>query len=82
MLTRLKIVVLDNVTIITFDTDYLDHTKFSPPHSGIIVLRFFPGGNANLIITTAVLNAATKLKDSDISNHAYILTPDTLEEFL
>ncbi len=31
-----------DMTIITFDTDFLNQAAFPPPHAGIIVLRSFP----------------------------------------
>ena len=30
------------MTIITFDTDYLNQTAFLAPHAGVLVLRSFP----------------------------------------
>ena len=68
------------MTIITFDTDYLDNTKFPPPHSGILVLRSFPRGNVNSMVAAAVLNAVNRLKDVDITDHVYVLRPDGLEK--
>jgi predicted nuclease of predicted toxin-antitoxin system len=31
-----------HMTIITFDTDYLNQAAFPPPHAGMIILRSFP----------------------------------------
>ena len=31
-----------HMTILTFDTDYLNQAAFPPPHAGMIVLRSFP----------------------------------------
>ncbi len=69
-----------NMTIITFDTDYLNKIAFSPPHAGILVLRSFPRNTAVNDIAFAVLRAVGLLADTDKSNSVYILTPEGLEE--
>ncbi len=69
-----------HMTIITFDTDYLKQTVFPPPHAGILVLRFFPRNASVNDIASAVLKAVAQLVDLDISNHAYTLAPEGLEE--
>ena len=43
-----------HMTIIAFDTDYLDHIKFPPPHSVIFVLRSFPKRSDSSVIVTAI----------------------------
>ncbi len=70
------------MTIITFDTDYLNQIAFPPPHAGIVVLRFFPRNTSVNDIASAVLKAATQLADLDISNHVYTLDPEGLEKTL
>ena len=68
------------MTIITFDTDYLKQTVFPPPHAGILVLRFFPRNAPVNDIASAVLKAVVQLSDLDISNRVYTLDPNGLEE--
>src|SRR5579885_2567354 len=51
------------MTIITFDTDYLNKTVFSPPHAGILVLRSFPRNTSVNELATAVLEAVIQLAD-------------------
>ena len=68
------------MTIITFDTDYLNKIAFSPPHSGILVLRSFPRNSTVNEIASAVLRAVELLADLDISDSLYRLTPEGLEE--
>lgn len=70
------------MTIITFDTDYLNQTAFPPPHAGIIVLRSFPRDTSVNELTSAILKAATQLTSLDISNRVYRLDPGGLEEEL
>lgn len=71
-----------DMTIITFDTDYLKQTAFPPPHAGILVLRSFPRDISVTELASAVLNAVTQLDRLDISNRVYQLNPDGLEEEL
>jgi predicted nuclease of predicted toxin-antitoxin system len=68
------------MTIITFDTDYLNLTAFPPPHAGILVLRSFPRDTSVNELASAVLNAVVQLAHFDISNRVYRLDPDRLEE--
>ncbi len=68
------------MTIITFDTDYVSRTKFPPPHSGILVLRFFPRDTSVTELASVVLNAVAQLAPLDISNRVYRLQPDGVEE--
>ena len=70
------------MTIITFDTDYLNRAVFLPPHSGILVLRSFPRGTTVNELASAVLKAVAQLAHLDISNRVYTLDPDGLEEEL
>ncbi|MGH2496755.1 MAG: DUF5615 family PIN-like protein [Ktedonobacteraceae bacterium] len=70
------------MTIVTFDTDYLNQTAFPPPHAGIIVLRFFPRNASVNDIASAVLKAVGQLADLDISNSVYTLDPEGLGEAL
>jgi len=70
------------MTMITFDTDYLSQTKFPPPHAGIIVLRFFPRNTSVTDIVIVVLSTAAQLASVDISNCVYTLTPNGLDEEL
>lgn len=68
------------MTIITFDTDYLNQTLFPPPHEGILVLRSFPRDTSVNEIAFAVLEAVAVLVRLDISNRVYRLHPNGLEE--
>lgn len=68
------------MTIITFDTDFLNKTAFPPPHAGILVLRSFPRNISVNDLASAVLKAVTLLASLDISNRVYRLDPDGLEE--
>ncbi|MHB8597258.1 MAG: DUF5615 family PIN-like protein [Ktedonobacteraceae bacterium] len=68
------------MTIVTFDTDYLSRTKFPLPHAGILVLRFFPRNTHVREIAAAVLSAVRQLAPYDISNCVYRLDPDGIEE--
>lgn len=68
------------MTIISFDTDYLNQTAFPPPHAGIIVLRSFPRDTSVNELVSAVLEAVTQLAHLDISNRVYRLEPGGLEE--
>ncbi len=69
-----------HMTIITFDTDYLNQTAFPPPHAGILVLRSFPRDTSVPELASAVLKAVARLDRLDISNRVYRLYPDGLEE--
>ena len=71
-----------HMTIITFDTDYLNQAVFPPPHAGMIVLRSFPRDTPVNELASAVLKAVAQLVHLDISNHVYRLYPDGLEEEL
>lgn len=71
-----------HMTIITFDTDYLNQAAFPPPHAGILVLRSFPRGTTVNELVSAVLKAVTQLAHLDISNCLYRLDPSGLEEEL
>lgn len=62
-----------HMTLITFDTDYLNQTAFPPPHAGILVLRSFPRDTSVSELASAVLEAVTLLADLDISNRVYRL---------
>jgi predicted nuclease of predicted toxin-antitoxin system len=68
------------LTIVTFDTDYLNQAAFPPPHAGIIVLRSFPRSASVNELADAVLKAAVQLALVDISNRVYRLDPAGLEE--
>jgi predicted nuclease of predicted toxin-antitoxin system len=68
------------MTIITFDTDYLNQTAFPPPHAGILVLRSFPRDTTVNELASAVLGAVAQLAHLDISNRVYRLDPSGLEE--
>ncbi len=70
------------MTIITFDTDYLNRMAFPPPHSGILVLRSFPRHTSVAELVSAVLKAVTQLAALDISNRVFRLDPHGLEEEL
>jgi predicted nuclease of predicted toxin-antitoxin system len=70
------------MTIITFDTDYLNKIAFPPPHAGILVLRSFPRDTSVTEIASAVLRAVALLAHLDISNRVYRLDPNGLEEEL
>jgi predicted nuclease of predicted toxin-antitoxin system len=70
------------ITIVTFDTDYLNQTTFPPPHAGILVLRSFPRDTSVNELASAVLKAAVQLAPLDISNRVYRLDPGGLEEEL
>src|SRR5204863_7103810 len=71
-----------HMTILTFDTDYLNQTAFSAPHAGILVLRSFPRDTSVNELASAVLKAVTQLAHLDISNHVNRLDPSGLEEDL
>ncbi|SRR6266487_566719 len=71
-----------HMTMITFDTDYLNQAVFPPPHAGMIVLRSFPRDTPVNELASAVLKAVAQLVHLDISNHVYRLYPDGLEEEL
>src|SRR5690348_18338425 len=67
-----------HMTIITFDTDYLNQTAFPPPHAGILVLRSFPRDASVNELASAVLKAVAQLSHLDISNRIYRLDPSGL----
>ena len=67
------------ITIVTFDTDYLNQAAFPPPHAGIIVLRSFPRSASVNELADAVLKAAVQLAPVDISHRVYRLDPGGLE---
>jgi len=50
-----------HMTIITFDTDYLNQAAFPPPHAGILVLRSFPRDTSVNELASSVLKAVTQL---------------------
>ena len=68
------------MTIITFDTDYLNKAIFAPPHAGIIVLRSFPRDTSVNELASTVLKAVAQLSHLDITNLIYSLDPSGLEE--
>ena len=68
------------MTIITFDTDYLNKAIFPPPHAGIIVLRSFPRDISVNELASTVLKAVAQLSRLDITNLIYSLDPSGLEE--
>jgi predicted nuclease of predicted toxin-antitoxin system len=70
------------MTNITFDTDYLNQTAFSPQHAGILVLRSFPRDMSVNELASAVLKAVAQLAYLDISNRIFRLDPSGLEEEL
>ena len=70
------------MTIITFDTDYLNQVAFPPPHAGMIALRSFPRDTTVNELASAVLKAVAQLTHLDICNHVYRLDPSELEEEL
>jgi predicted nuclease of predicted toxin-antitoxin system len=70
------------MTIITFDTDYLNHAAFPRPHAGILVLRSFPRDTTVNELASAVLEAVVQLDHLDIYNRVYRLHPGGLEEEL
>src|SRR5947208_6275679 len=70
------------MTIITFDTDYLNQTAFPPPHAGVLVLRSFPRDTSVNELASAVLKAVAQLAPLDISNRVYRLDPSGFEEEL
>ena len=68
------------MTIITFDTDYLNKAIFAPPHAGIIVLRSFPRDTSVNELASTVLKAVAQLSHLDITNLIYSLDSSGLEE--
>jgi voltage-gated potassium channel Kch len=70
------------MTIINFNTDFLNRTAFPPAHAGIVVLHSFPRDTFVNELATAVLKAVTQLAQLDISNRVYRLDPSGLEEEL
>ena len=62
-----------HMTILTFDTDFLNQTAFPPPHAGILVLRSFPRDTSVNELASAVLKAVAQLAHLDISNRIYLL---------
>ena len=71
-----------HMTIIIFDTDYLNQTAFPPPHAGILVIRSFPRDTSLNELASAVLKAVAQLAHLDISNCVYRLDSSGLEEEL
>ena len=71
-----------HMTIITFDTDYMNQTAFPPPHAGILVLRSFPRDISVNELASAVQKAVAQLSHLDISNCVYRLDPSGLGEGL
>jgi predicted nuclease of predicted toxin-antitoxin system len=71
-----------HMTIIAFDTDYLNQAAFPPPHAGMIVLRSFPRDTTVNELASVVLKAVSQLAHLDISNRVYQLDPSGLEEEL
>jgi len=71
-----------HMTIITFDTDYLNRAVFPPPHASMIVLRSFPRDTTVNELISAVLKAVAQVAHLDISNRVYRLDPSGLEEEL
>ncbi len=71
-----------HMTILTFDTDYLNLAAFPSPHAGIIVLRSFPRDTSVSDLASAVLKAVSQLAHLDISNRVYQLGPSGLKEEL
>jgi predicted nuclease of predicted toxin-antitoxin system len=71
-----------HMTIITFDTDYLNRAVFPPPQAGMIVLRSFPRDTTVNELISAVLKAVAQVAHLDISNRVYRLDPSGLEEEL
>jgi predicted nuclease of predicted toxin-antitoxin system len=71
-----------HMTIITFDTDYLNRAVFPAPHAGMIVLRSFPRDSTVNELISVVLKAMTQVAHLDISNRVYRLDPSRLEEEL
>ena len=71
-----------HMTIITFDTDYLNQTAFSAPHAEILILRSFPRDTSVNELASAVLKVAAQLAHLDISNRVYRLDLSGLEEEL
>ena len=69
-----------DMTILTFDTDYLNQAAFPPPHAGMIVLRSFSRDTTVNELASAVLKAVSQLAHLDISNRVYQLDPSGLEE--
>lgn len=69
-----------HMTIITFDSDYLNQATFPPPHAGTIVLCSFPRDTSVDQLASAVLKAVAQLAHLDISNRVYRLDPSGIEE--
>ena len=59
--------------IITWDKDYLDRAKFSPPHAGILIMRL-PRNTSIPDLVRTVLCALTDLAGQDLSNNIYEIT--------
>jgi hypothetical protein len=70
------------MTIINFNTDFLNRTAFPPPHADIVVQHSFPRDTFVNELATAVLKAVAQLSHLDISNRVYRLDPSELEEEL
>ena len=60
--------VHNHMTILTFDTDYLNLAAFPSPHAGIIVFRSFPRDTSVSELASAVLKAVAQFAHLDISN--------------
>jgi len=69
-----------DMTILTFDTDFLNQAAFPPPHAGMIVLRSFSRDTTVNELASAVLKAVSQLTHLDISNRVYQLDLSGLEE--
>jgi hypothetical protein len=49
-----------HITIIIFDSDYLNQAVFPPPHAGMIVLRSFPRDTTVNELASAVLKEVSQ----------------------
>jgi len=68
-----------HITIITFNTDYLNKAAFPPPHADILVLFSFPRDTTVNEFASVVLQAVSQLAHLDISNRVYQLDPSGIE---
>lgn len=68
-----------HMTMITFDTDYLNQAEFPPPHSGILVFCSFPRDTTVNELASVVLQAVSQWAHLDISNCVYQLDPGGIE---
>ncbi len=66
--------VRSRAIIITRDKDFLKTPLFSPPHSGIIVLKL-PKKTSVADLVLEVMNALKKLEGQDLVNKVYIIEP-------